>query len=472
MRNSTIVLIVCLAALALRLVLAAQATTFAPEAYDTIRQAEHIAQTGLPFRTDPLLETSETTTLPVFAYLIAFGTILFGSYAYILLPNAAAVLLHAALFFLVLEITQHRGIATTALIASTLVPGYVAMTLLTVSPLALAIPLMVATLTLFIKLRKSKEKRNVLLALTVLALATHPVALLLVPTFAIATALATIRRARERTIHYEFTLFTAFFATWAYLLLFKREIARFGAATLTGNAPQEFFASFYGAPDLLTFGLAVGVVPFGLAIYAAYKEGVSDHGGVQVALAFGIVAVAATVFKTVSTALGVTLVAIACTTLAAVGLEWILTLLARMRKTSLPAALGTLGVVVFVITSAIPAAVAAIEATTTVVPPSAIEGARWLRENSLASATVVTQPQWSDAVMWASNRASLVDNDYFDDANPERTLGVLEGILSGDEHTNVINNVKIEYLITETRLVHGCVNRVYGEDVLVYKVLC
>lgn len=472
MRNATIVLIVCLAALAIRLLLAAQATTFAPDAYDTIRQAEHIAQTGLPFKHDPLLNTSPATTLPVFPYLIAFGSIILGTYAYTVIPNALAVLLHAAIFYFVLEITQHRGIATTALIASTLVPGYVAMTLLTVSPLALAIPLIVTTLTLFIKLRKSKEKRNTLLAFTVLALATHPVALLLVPVFAIATALATIRRSRERTIHYEFTLFTTFFATWAYLLLFKQEIARFGARTIIGNAPAEVFAALYGAPDLLTFGLVVGVVPFGLAIYAAYKEGVSDHGGVQVALAFAIVAVAAATLKVVPTATGVTMVAIACTALAAVGLEWILTLLARMRTTSLPTVLASTAIIIFALTSAVPAVVAAAEATTNVVPPGSIEAGKWLRENSLPTATVVTEPLWGDAISWASGRPSLVDNDYFDEGDAEETLETIQGVLSGEEHTNVVNGMKIEYLITATRIEHACVNRVYGDDIRVYKVLC
>lgn len=473
MRSSTIVLLGCLAALTLRLLLAAQAPALAAEAYETVRQAEHIAQTGLPFTIDPLEPgTQPQITLPVFPYLVAFGTIAFGTYAYILIPNILAVLLHAALFWMAFELTQHKGIATTAMIASIAIPSYLATTLLTVSPLSLALPLIVVILTLFIKLRKSKEKRNILLLATIILLATHPIGLLIVPIFLVALILATIRRARDVIIQYEFAIFTTFFATWAYILLFKREIARHGLDIIQGNLPEAMQGVQYGAPDLLAFGIAVGVVPFGLAIYAAYKEGATNHAGAQIALAFGLVAFFATIAHLLPTTTGVTLVAIACIALAAIGLEWVVTYLKTMRATALPTLLVTIGIIAFTIASIIPTTVAGISATTQTVPSELIEASAWLQENSLRSAIILAKPEWGSAIAWASKRPVFIDDEYLSDLDSDRKYDEARKVLSGEHVRNIVEGQRIEYIITDTEITHTCLNKVYGTNIRVLKVLC
>ena len=473
MRNNTIILIGCLAALILRLTLAAQAPTLAPEAYDTVRQAEHIAETGVPFQTDPLTPNNEPrTVLPVFPYLVAFGTILVGEYAYILIPNLLAVLLHAALFLLVLELTQNRALATTALFTSIAIPSYLAATLLTTSSLALAIPLTIFILTLFIKLRKSREKRNILLIATVILLATHPIGLLIVPVFLVALAFATIRRARELTIQYDFAIFTTFLAAWSYILLYKQTILLHGLSVIQGNIPQAIQLAQYGAPDLLTFGLAVGVLPFGLAIYAAYKEGAAQHTGIQATIAFTIVAFLATVFKVVPTSIGVTLVATGCIALAAVGLEWLIAYVKTMRETTLPHTGIVIGVLVFIITSIVPTIIIGITATTTTIPPEVLDAGYWLRDNSLPDAMIIAQPAWGSALAWTSKRPVFINQEYLSNPSSEESYDITTRILAGTNVKNLAEELRIEYVVSDIKITHNCLNEVHTDTVRIMKVLC
>ena len=91
MRTRSVIILICLAALLLRLFAVAQSPTLAPQAYDTIRQVEHIKETGLPYFSDPLEPERSVRPLPLFPYLIAFSTVFLPSeLAYALIPNILA----------------------------------------------------------------------------------------------------------------------------------------------------------------------------------------------------------------------------------------------------------------------------------------------------------------------------------------------------------------------------------------------
>ncbi len=65
-------LIICVFAFLLRVVLMSQTPTLAPEAYETIKQAQHIKDTGAPL-IEHRPDGSRSIPLPVFPYLIAFS---------------------------------------------------------------------------------------------------------------------------------------------------------------------------------------------------------------------------------------------------------------------------------------------------------------------------------------------------------------------------------------------------------------
>jgi hypothetical protein len=356
--------------------------------------------------------------------------------------------------------------------ASIAIPSYLAATTLTASPLSLALPLLVVVVTLFIKLRKSKEKRNLLLLATVALLATHPIALLIVPVFILSLAFATIRRARDLTIQLEYAIFTTFLATWAYVLVFKDAIRDHGINALSGNLPAAIRATTYGMPDLLAFGIAVGVIPFGLAIYAAYKEGAAEHASIQTAIAFALAAVLATAARLVPTDTGVAVFALAGIALAGVGLDWLVGYLKTVRGTTIPAATFTVIAIAFVATSIVPTATSAITVAADTVPAGVVDAATWLHGNSLPTSVILTEPPWGAAIALIAKRPVLIHEDYGAYADSDGRHRLATTLLARAQGTGENGERYAEYIITDADLQGRCLNPVHGTRVRVWKVLC
>jgi hypothetical protein len=472
-RSRSIIILVCLAALALRLVTLAQTPTLAPEAYDTIRQVEHIRDTGVPFLTDPIAPELTARPLPLFPYLLAFGTLLAPSeLVYALLPNLFAILLHAALFLLTLELTNNRLFAALAAIASIFIPGYLQATTITVSALSLAVPLLFFTLTLFIKLRKSKERRWLLLALTVALLLTHPLALLLIPTLLVALGLATLRRAHGLAIQYEYALFATALITWAHLLYYRDNILAHGLDAIHGNLPESVRVAAYGSPSILALGLAVGVVPFGLALYAAYKEGVARHPGIQTTIALAASAALGVAFALVPIETGTILFACACIPLAAVGLQHLRTYGRTLHHQWIAVAATTMLLALFIFTSGLASIIVVGTDPMRGTPSDAIAAAQWIRENSLPNAVVLSSPELSDLVLYEAQRAPFLSNHYLAEDNVEERYVRSQVILSGEASQEEIRNAHIDYILTTTMIRNSCTNTVRRGEYNVDKVLC
>lgn len=471
-RNRSTIILICFVALALRLVILAQTPTLAPEAYSTIRQVEHIRDTGVPFLTDP--QTGHAARpLPLFSYLLAFGTLLLpNDFVYALFPNICAVLLHAAIFLLTLELTNNRAFAALAAVTSIFIPGYVQATTITVSALALAVPLLFFTLTLFIKLRKSKEKRWLLLALTVALLLTHPLSLLLIPTLLIALGLATLRRAHGLSIQYEYALFATALITWAHLLYYRDTILAHGLDAVHGNVPTVVRAVTYGSPDILSLGLAVGVVPFGLALYAAYKEGVARHPGIQTTIALAASGALGVAFGIVPTASGTILFACACIPLAAVGLQHLRSYGRTLHHPWLATLSATTILILFLFTSALATIVAIGSEPAAATPQDAIDAAQWLGQNSLEDAVVVSEPRYSDMLIYEAHRTPYLTNNYLHEADVEERTRLTQAILNGQATQDDYSTAHIEYVFTTVPQRHVCLNTVRRGSFLVEKVLC
>jgi hypothetical protein len=426
----------------------------------------------MPLFVDPLSEGEKLYPLPLFSYLLAFSTLVLPEeLAYALVPNALAVLLHAALFFLALELTNNRGLATLAAIASIFIPTYLAATLFTLSSLSLALPLLFLTLTLFIKLRKSKERRWHLLGATLALLLTHPVALILLPTLVLALALATVRRANGLTIQYEYALFATALIIWAHLLYYRDSILANGFRAFQANTPSQLMGVTYGAPNIFELGLAVGLIPFGLALYAAYKEGVARHPGIQTTIALAASAVLLVALGAVQTTTGTILFATACIPLAAVGLQHLRSYARTLHRQALGHGAGIVLVALFLFTSGLSTVVAA-NAYEQTVSEDAIVAARWLRENSLPSAIVLAEPQLGSLIAHEANRRPYLGTNYHAQTDSTTRLARGETVLRGEGIPELTRETKIEYLFTTTPIRSDCVNTVRRGTYTIQKVLC
>ncbi len=463
---------ICLAALLLRLFTIAQSPTFAPEAYETMRQVEHIRETGLPLVNDPLSAQS-LRPLPLFPYLVAFGTLFMPTnLAYALIPNILAVLLHAAIFFLALELTNNRSLAIIAAIGSVFVPNYLTLTTLTVSSLSLAIPLLFFILTLFIKLRKSKVHRGALLALTIALLASHPISLLLAVVLLLALILSTVRRVSGLAIQYEYAVFATILIVWFHLLFYRDIILLHGLAAIKGNLPAALAPQIYGSPTLAAIGVTVGVVPLALALYAGYREGVAKHPGIQTNIALAAATILGITLKLLPTAIGATLFACACIPLAAVGLQHLRTY-ERTLHVRWITVLGISALVItFMLTNLLATVVSVGSITESAISDDAIKAARWIQENSLPQSVVLADPIIANMIMLEANRAVFIDTKYTGEVDANERYDLSETILRDGRYPRNSRTAKIDYIILKEPIRDDCLNTVYNKEYSVQKTLC
>jgi hypothetical protein len=458
------------------MILAAQSPTLSYEAYNTIRQVEHIEETGVPLIKDPLSYGGRIAIqLPLFQYILAFSNLFFpDDIVYIVVPNLIAVLMHAALFYLILELTNSVHLSGIGAAASIFTPGYLSATLLTLSSLCLAIPLLIFMVTLFLKLRKSREKRNALLLSFLLLCLTHPIALLCIPFFLIATVLTTIsatKRSRDEIAQQEFALFATFFLLWLYIILYKQSLASVGFETLRANIPQAVRATVYSEVTISSLAVAIGTIPLGLALYAAYKEAAGKHVGIQAIIALAVTVLLAMILQVIPLTTGVALFSIVCIILAAVGLQHLESYHRTLKKSVLPTAVVLVMSILFVVTSILPTFTAGIAATQHTAQENVLKTAQWLAENSPKDSMLLVQPEHGFLYESVAKRKVYVDTNFLGQENAEERYEDAM-LIRSRPNAAAAKERHIDYVVSDIELHDRCLNTVYKEHVYVMKVLC
>lgn len=472
MNHKAVLFWICVITLAIRLGVAFSAPALSYNAYETVRQVEHIHENGLPLVQDTLSWGGRTILeLPVFSYLIAFTTLFIPrDIAYILIPNICAIFLQVAVFLLAMELTSDTKLSLYAAAASVFIPVYWSSTLLTVSPLSLAIPLFITCITLFLKLRKTPERRNLLLGLFVILVLTSPIAFIFVPFIIISLILVAIRHSKGERAQLEFAVFSIFFLLWFNTILYKQSLSAVGMKTLTANIPAAAFTA--NVFSVYSLGLAIGLAPFGLALYTAYKDGVGNHIGVQTTIALALTIGGLIAAQWIPSDVGFSLLASVCIVLAAVGIQHINRYSRMLRRKTLPRSFATTLIIIFIITNIIPTALAAAQAQQDTANPDVIAAANWLKENSLPSANVLAPPSWGFLIENTANRATYIDEDYMGRSDAEERYEFATGIIARTESPVLADRKHITYVMSAEQINHDCLNTVYSKGVYIAKVLC
>lgn len=460
-------LAICLGALLLRMAFVSQADGPTFHAYETIEQAEHISETGVPLRVD----TPHGTyfPLPVFPYLLAFANLfLTDTLTYLLVPNLFAVFAHAALYFLVLELTGKERYALLAAFGSIFVPAYLNATILTASSLSLAIPLVLMITTLFLKLRKTKENRNVLLALFIVLSFTDAIVLVFIPFLILSLLLTTVREARGEIAQQEFAVFAIFFLIWLYVLLYKSFISAFGFHVFSANGLFAPSVTGLSAPLIAT---QIGVLVFGLALYATYKETAGAHVGIQSVIALALTIACSLWIAAISFPAGLSLFGLVCTALAAIGLAHYRQFTRSLRHQSLTSIAGIVLGVFFVLTSVLPFASEGFRAAQDAAPKSALLAASWIVENTPKDSLLVAPAAYGYFLETKAERpVYLKENAFFYADSPERQARVT-AVLASDRSA-LTEIPAAEYIVSTEASRIPCVNTVYAKEIFIGKVLC
>jgi hypothetical protein len=248
--------------------------------------------------------------------------------------------------------------------------------------------------------------------------------------------------------------------------------AAVGIKTLLGNIPEEALAAVYSEITLGKLAAAVGIIPFGLALYAAYREGVAHHIGIQATIALAISTILVLLFKAIPLNTGLAMFSIVCIALAAVGLQHMYNYSRSLKRSTLPNIIMGGLIILFLLTSVLSTIIAGVSATQDTVAEADVQAARWIKENTPKDTLVLAAPQKGHFIEAEAERKVYINTDYLGQPDAEERYDKVQTIYSSTRPGYAARAEHIEYIITEEEKTDTCLNTIYRNGTYIAKVLC
>ncbi|MBS3124704.1 hypothetical protein J4211_00400 [Candidatus Woesearchaeota archaeon] len=470
--------LVFLIVFAIRLIVAFQTPFLSSDnSYFHVRMVDAIHAGGL-LMNDPLGFGGRTIVAsPLFDAIIAFFTyILPSGIVFKLIPNLFASLLVVPAFLLAYKLTEDRYLSLfTALLAS-IVPAFFAHTFNQLTPLSLAVPLFFMLVYAWLEVPKQAV---LFLALLLILVFLHPLALLFVLAVAVYLLLVTFEWKKPQGVEIELGIFTIFFTLWTQFLLYKRLILFHGPEVIWQNIPVGLLSAFYANITVIGAIVQIGVYPLGEGIYALYRTALKNpQKEIQMMLSVTVVSGVLLWLKLIDLETGFTLLGV---TLAILFAKWSHLFLEFVRKTRFarfgPVVLGA-SLVLAIVTTAYPAYAATRDALQGTITQEEVTALSWIDRNVPKNVSVMAPPTYGHYITVFAKRKNVIDdyyllqpqvNERYDDvARLYRTSFETEAVGIADKY-----GAEIVVVPPRTRdLVYGdrfCFKRVYGTNIKIYR---
>jgi len=264
--------IIFLIALGIRLYYVHNTSAYSYDAYFSIRQIENIVSTGAPIYHDDLSYSGrDFFVLPFSYYVMAFFRLFLSEkIAFLIIPNIIASLLVIIVFLIAYEVTKNKigALFSSALVALT--PVYISKTIISLSPLLIAVILFFLCIYFFMKYEENIVYMWLFLICFVLLLFTHEIAYLLIFGLLIYLLFLKLENLKHVQEDIELVLFSLLASLWIFFIVFKKLLLIYGPVVIWENLPKALVEQFYVKFDILTAVYQCGVAPFLLGLYAIF----------------------------------------------------------------------------------------------------------------------------------------------------------------------------------------------------------
>jgi hypothetical protein len=237
------------------------------QAYYTLRQVEHIRETGFPLQNDPLSSAASAYALPLFPYVLAFFTFFMPIVMVCkLIPNIFASSAVFLVYLLVMQGTKNHRAALGAAFVSALMPSFFSVTISSISPLSLAVPLALLIFYFLNKINVSKNPNYYVLVLCLFLVLDSSLTIIIVA-LVLYLLLLTSQNVAIGRAEKEIILFSVFLASWFYIVFFKELFVIHGPGLIRMNLPGQLFAQYFPDLNALQAVYLLGFVPVIGALY-------------------------------------------------------------------------------------------------------------------------------------------------------------------------------------------------------------
>lgn len=476
--------------LALRLVLAFQSANFeAGDAYFTYRQVESIKATLLPEFSDELSFSGMTLTFtPLYYYLLAPFSFLFGTVlALKVIPNILASFLVVIVYYIVLEMTRSRRISLFCSFAAAFIPVFFASTVNSALRLSLTLPLVFYLIYCFLRIRERFFLYQFIIFAFVLAL-TSAVSMLFVFALLLYLMLVKLEFRSSVKVELETILFVTFLTIWTNILVYKKAFLFHSYSLIWQNIPHQILDAYFRQVDLVDSVAQIGLLPLILGVFAVYRYMFKEHDRrTYLLMAFALAVSLLLWLKLITLEVGLIFLGAILIPLMGQALKLLFTYLEKTKIASWAWAFWLGMLLLVVVTQFLPSIARASVHVSDSVTDEEMDALLWIKSSTPQDSVILSTIGEGSLVNAIAGRRNVADNDFilvrssadvFDDVSRMYTSILKTSAVElmdkyGVDYIYFSPRAKADFGIDSLKYAEkDCFERVYGDNVRVYRVLC
>lgn len=423
-----------------------QTAYIAPDTYFTLRQVEHIKETGVPLVEDSLGFGGRTLpVVPGSYYIVALLSFILPFVVVMkILPTLSAVAVGFLSFAIAKKLTSKKFLPLLASFFAVGIPGL----FVTTNPeLLIFIPFFLLALKQLLELT---TQRNVVqfLFTTILLILISPLSIIFILILCFYLLLQKLESATIKPIEKESALFFSMFLFWFYMILFKKSILTNGFAVLRENVPAALIDQLYQQVTIVQSVIFIGLVPLVLGTIGAYVGLFQERKKPELLLSATILVLFAAIWiRALPLPTGLTLVGIglAIMSVKAVSMLWDAVKASKLSK------LAPLFMILIIIIGGIVTIGPAVYANQLLqenYPQSdEIEALLWLNENTDDQSLIAATVEEGELIEAIAHRKTLINAHFLGIPNADERYEDMKTIFTAKFQTDV-TPILIKYGIT------------------------
>lgn len=484
-KTKSLLLILLLATLAARLVLAFLIPNFTYDSYFNLRQVEHITEDFTPWYHDELSYGGRNLRfLPFFHYFMAlFDLILPLELAAKIIPNLLVASLTIIIFFISKKITNNE----TASLYSALIAGFLPLLFSTNSFAieTLFLPLLFLNLYSFLNLKNKKYFYLYIVTFLLLCLTSSATVLLLIG-FGIYLLLLKIERKKIFREELELILFSLFFFLWSQALFFKNLLLQEGISFIWQNIPADIILQYFPKMTLGQALISVSVIPFLAGLYVVYRSLFqSKRYKILLLISFVFSTALLAWLRLIKLESALTFFGLVLALLFAVFYEDMINFIRKTKLKRTPKIFTAGLLALLMLTMLIPAFNTSREQNVPV--NEEVEAFRWLRQNTPEKAGVFALLEEGHLITYYGQRRNLMDNQFSGVKDTEKRFSDSNALFHTSFQTqalSILDQHQLQYLVLTPQaqrrqqtnqfnfLSEDCFELVYSQETKIYNVKC
>ncbi len=456
------------------------------DAYDTIRQVEHIKDEGLPIIKDELSFGGRTNLFsPLFHYALAILNIpLSDTIVFEIVPNLIASSIIILTYLISKKITQNDNISLAASFISAFIPIYAAETINQLSIYSFVIPLMFLTLYFLMDTKKTNSAIICIFFLSVL----HPSSFIFAISIIVYLVLAKLEHIEIGKSETELFLFSIFLTAFIQLAIYREAFLVHGPTVIWQNIPKQILSSYFTPLSMIEAIVFIGVIPFSAGTYTIYNYLLKKKDkNLYMLISFALSSLALLWFKLITPEVGYMVLGVTMTVLSAKTFKDMKKYLKRTLFEDYKKHIMVILMIVFILSSVTASFYITKDTIKNSPEESEIDALNWLKENSDENDTVLATPEQGYAITAVAERKNVADKNFILIENPSQRLKDIERIFKTPykiEAIDLLNRYGVDYIffsdqakqkygVEELRYADDdCFEKVYDEDVKIYRSLC